>query len=66
MMKIKTLVNAMIIKPDEIHWFNENLFLISKMSLDTLLSEEFSKYKVEKFNTYIDKDGLTILQLILK
>lgn len=65
MMKVRTLVNAMAYGVDEVEWYDNNWNLLSKMCMDTLLSE-YGDFKVKKFNTYTDEDGLAILELIMK
>ena len=63
-MKVKTLVNAMRYEADEAELVTDNMDLISKMAMDTLIIC-YGDCKVKKFHTYVDDDGLTILELTL-
>lgn len=64
-MKIKTLVRALLCEVDEVELYRGNYDLFSKMSQNTLVSE-YGDYRVDKFWIYVDRDGLTTLEISSK
>lgn len=62
MMKVKTLVNALMMGFDEVEWYDNNMNLVSRMSPETLISE-YGDCKVKKFAIYESED-LTTLELV--
>ena len=64
-MKVRTLMTAMMYSFDEVELYTDNMDLMSRMSPETL-RDVYGDCKVKRFWIYIDEDGLTILELILR